>query len=123
MQAILNELSPALAGRTAVVFGGGLLTLLFAQGALYISSAPRADWNCLVAFFRSCARRRHSRCEGAHRPFFPGHLAQSTGGADFRRRGHHADALHAQRDSRKRLATRGVVLLWCAQSWRAHSKG
>jgi hypothetical protein len=44
MQAILNELQPALAGRTAVVFGGGLLALLFAQGAIYLASGLRAAW-------------------------------------------------------------------------------
>jgi ferredoxin-NADP reductase len=44
MQAILNELQPALAGRSAVVFGGGLLALLFAQGAIYLASGLRAAW-------------------------------------------------------------------------------
>jgi uncharacterized protein len=56
MQSILNELQPALAVRTAVLFGGGLLTLLFAQGALYIASELRGLWHSRHE--RKLARRR-----------------------------------------------------------------
>ncbi len=56
MQSILNELQPALAGRTAVLFGGGLLTLLCAQGLLYVASEVRGAW--YHRHERKLARRR-----------------------------------------------------------------
>lgn len=42
--AMLLDLQPALAGRGAVIFGGSLLALLFAQGVAYLGSEFRGAW-------------------------------------------------------------------------------